>query len=99
MAPRDVFPDRNAQIIAKRKAGTGPREIARQMNIPASVVAGVLHRANMCAEPKGRGTAADPAFKALAVANLATSTWRKTAADFGVSTNALHRWRRELRVA
>lgn len=38
--------ERNAEIIRRRKAGEGPREIARRLKLSPSVVAGVLGRAD-----------------------------------------------------
>jgi hypothetical protein len=39
--------ERNAEIIRRRKAGVGPRQIARDMGLTGSVVAGVLGRAGL----------------------------------------------------
>lgn len=41
--------NRNASIIALRKDGIGPREIARRMRVSPGVVAGVLDRAGLVA--------------------------------------------------
>lgn len=52
--------ERNAKIIALRKEGVGPREIARRMGISNGVVSGVLNRAcltsrdNWCGAPLAR---------------------------------------------
>ena len=47
--------ERNSRIIALRKAGVGPREIARRMGLSSSTVAGVLFRAGATQPIGGRG--------------------------------------------
>lgn len=51
------FPERNAEIIRRRKAGELPRHIAKTMGITRNVVIGVLGRAGLC-EPDGQRTGA-----------------------------------------
>jgi hypothetical protein len=87
---------RNANIIALRKAGVGPREIARRLNLTPSTVAGVLWRAGLTEVISGRGNGATEEFKKLAVAALADKSWMQVAREYGVSTAALSYWRKEL---
>lgn len=55
MAGVILHPERNAEIVRLRRAGVGPREIARRLRISPNAVNGVLVRARLTQEPKGRG--------------------------------------------
>lgn len=46
-ATRERFPERNAEIVRRRKAGEWPRAIARSMGISHNVVIGVCNRAGL----------------------------------------------------
>lgn len=88
--------ERNAEIIRRRKAGEGPRKIARSMDLSPYVVAGVLKRANMtdadAPQAKGRGGDYSPEFKRNAVMMAtATSQW-KAARAFGVARSTIQLW-------
>lgn len=93
MAPRELFPERNAQIIAKRKAGVGPREIARQMGLGPNIVAGVLHRAGLNSAPSGRGHGATEAFKDYAIQVMAERGPAAASLTLGVTFSAIYKWK------
>lgn len=48
MAPRVTYPERNAEIIRRRKAGELPTEIAKALGITRNAVIGALNRAGCC---------------------------------------------------
>lgn len=84
---------RNAEIIAKRKAGIGPREIARQMRLTPNVVAGVLNRAGV--SKPGRGGWAQrvpPEIRRQIAQAAASSTYREVATKFGVTPTTVFRF-------
>lgn len=84
------------QIVALRKAGVGPREIARRLSVSPSVVAGHLFRAGLTKPTKGRGNGATTEWKRLAVAALEHSTWRQVCEDYQTDLHTLGIWRREV---
>lgn len=47
MPGKVINPERNAQIIAMRRAGKLPREISEVLGVTRSVVGGVTHRAGL----------------------------------------------------
>ena len=51
--------NRNASIIALRKDGIGPREIARRMKVTPGLVAGVLDRAGLTVTGRTGGASDD----------------------------------------
>lgn len=90
MAPRELYPERNAQIIAKRKAGIWPRQIAKEMGLSIGCVVGTLRRAGLC-DPMGtinRCAKLTPA-SVREIRRLATDgtnrTYGSLATAFGVS--------------
>jgi transposase len=89
--------ERNKAICDLRRAGVGPREIARRLGLSPNVVAGALHRAGLATEPRGRGYGADRTYR-LSVGRraLATSV-RKAASEFGHSTSTVLLWANEAR--
>jgi len=62
MAPRYNNDARNFEIVRRHVAGAGMREIAREMRLSPSTVAGVLYRAGRTKPTpgKGRGNGAPP---------------------------------------
>lgn len=83
---------RNERIKELRSDGVGPREIARRLNLSPHVVAGVLRRAGMCVEKRGRGHGAPPEFRALVIADADRETQARAAAKWGVHPATVSRW-------
>lgn len=48
------FPERNAEIIRRRKAGEWPTQIAKAMGLSRNTVIGALNRAGMCSPDTDR---------------------------------------------
>lgn len=94
---------RDNAIIALRKYGFGPGEIARKMELSAGVVSGVLFRADLTAKPstetvapkrgRGRHFTVDTETRNRAVAMSWRKTLRETAEAFGVSPATIVYWR------
>jgi transposase len=83
---------RNAEIIRLRQEGVGPREIARLLKVTPQTVAGVLFRGGLTKPTAGRGNGPTPEFVRLVLSELSRSSWRQTAAKFGVSTTTIGNW-------
>lgn len=86
--------ERNARIIALRKAGVGPRQIARELGVTPQVVAGVLHRNGLTKEETGRGYGATAEFKALVCADAEQTSQGAAARKWGVDQSMISRWLR-----
>jgi DNA-binding CsgD family transcriptional regulator len=90
--------DTRDEIIRLRSEGVGPREIARRLGVNPNSVAGVLFRAGLTSERKGRGygqlTAAQKA-EALELRSFGVPLW-EVAHKFGVSQMTIWRLEREL---
>lgn len=92
--------DRNAAIIALRKDGIGPREIARRMRVSNGVVADVLDRAGM-AKPGGHGgnNRIDDVVMASALTDIEHGMSERAAAKrWGVGRSTIGRHRREAKI-
>jgi len=55
--PQCASNPRRDEVLELRLGGVGPREIARLLDISPGAVAGLIHRAGLSLEPKGRGHA------------------------------------------
>ena len=85
--------ERNEHIKTLRSLGVAPGAIACQLEISRNVVAGVLHRAGLSVEAKGRGHGAEPAFKRLVLAHYQQSkSIRRTAPVFGITPKTVWLW-------
>jgi len=86
---------RNAEIIRRRRAGVGPREIARQMGLSPNVVAGVVHRAGLCSEPLGRGNGAADEFRSIVLRSAEGLGVYVAARIWDVHPSSIYNWRRQ----
>lgn len=86
---------RNEQIVALRKEGVGPREIARRLALTPQTVAGVLFRAGLTKPTKGRGNGAADEFKTGVVDISYATSVRRAARSCGVSPSTVMLWRKE----
>ena len=90
---------RNEEIIALRKTGVRPRDIARQLGVTPNVVAGVLHRARMTHGSRltgGRGCGYPITFKARVAAHARNHGLTETARAWGLHIVTVWRWRKEM---
>lgn len=100
---------RDQSIITLRKAGLGPRDIAKTLNISKGVVSGVLFRAGLTSPHKkkeypitstthrkrGRPRI-DPAKRGAVLATyLSGVSIRRAAAKWGVSVSSIQNWLRD----
>lgn len=93
----DKFETRNAEIMALRSLGIGPREIARRLKLTPNIVAGVLHRHGLCTEEKGRGFGMDTEIKRkVADAFFGGSTLKELAVENGRSIATISAWVRSV---
>jgi len=91
--PQETYPERNSQIIGLRRDGVSPAEIHRRLKVSRNVIAGVLHRAGLCSEPKGRGFGKPDALKeAVRADRLNGLTYDQLAAKWGVTTMSVWTW-------
>lgn len=91
--PQESYPERNSQIIGLRRAGITPIEIHRRLKVSRGVVAGVLHRAGLTEEPKGRGFGAPESVKDAVRADRATGlTYEQLAAKHGITAISAWCW-------
>lgn len=92
--PPQSYPERNSQIVGLRRAGVSPSEIHRRLNVSRNVVAGVLHRAGLCTEPKGRGFGSPGSIKELVRADRTVSglTYDQLAAKWGITAMTAWCW-------
>lgn len=91
--PQETYPERNSLIIGLRRAGVSPSEIHRRLRVSRNVVAGVLHRAGLCEEPKGRGFGAPDAAKdAVRADRVSGLTYDQLGAKYGISLMTAWCW-------
>jgi hypothetical protein len=71
MPSPEKYPQRNAEIIARREAGEEPRNIAKAMGLSRSIVLGALNRAGKCV----------PGFRARGESTLKSKLTNAAVAD------------------
>jgi transposase-like protein len=94
---------RNLKIITLRKQGVGPREIARQLGVSSSTVAGVLFRAGMTdpsspnshVVPRNQPPQTEPAFRALVLEAAEHEPVAGVCRSWDISSAAFYRWRKD----
>jgi hypothetical protein len=88
---------RNAEIVAKRKRGWEPSDIAYHMGLSRNTVIGVLFRAGLTnphsPNSSGRGRDYPADLRRAAVEYAREHSNAKAAARFGASATAIKDWR------
>lgn len=90
---------RNEQIIALRRDGVAPREIARRLKLSPNIVAGVLHRAGATNSASVqnrrqgiRNSATTPEFRAAVVAAAEHTPNYIVARNWGLHPTTVGAW-------
>lgn len=75
---------RNRQIVALRRKGVGPREIARRMGLTPGIVVGVLDREGLCASSVAAQRERRELVRALKLMRDSGMTFAALGAAFGM---------------
>lgn len=79
-------------IISLRRKGFRPKDISTLLGVSRSTVAGVIHRAGLSVEAKGRNAITEEFKKAVI---LSSGTIREISEEWKVSDGAIRRWRKK----
>lgn len=85
---------RNARIIEARRTGLGPREIARQLDLSPNIVAGVLHRAGLARELRGRGYGLSDEQRGDVLHDAAAMGVTAAAREHLLTPSTIYKWRK-----